>query len=71
MIRVVNEIILGAVHRSPGICLTAEQNPTIPQIGNRLMKGQCDQSSPQIEDRITKHVRKGGEDGVTSSQCDY
>jgi hypothetical protein len=22
-----NEMILGAVHRSPGICLTAEENP--------------------------------------------
>ena len=25
-----NEMILGAVHRSPGICLTAEQNPIKP-----------------------------------------
>ena len=23
-----NEMILGAVHRSPGICLTAEENPS-------------------------------------------
>ena len=43
-----NGMILGAVHRSPGICLTAEENPRKPQLGDRLMKGLCDQSSPQI-----------------------
>ena len=36
------EMILGAVHRSPGICLTAEENPRKPQLGDRLMKGLCD-----------------------------
>ena len=41
-----NEIILWAVHRSPGICLTAEENPRKPQLGDRLMKELCDQSSP-------------------------
>ena len=30
-----NEMILGAVHRSPGICLTAEKNPSKPQLGDR------------------------------------
>ena len=34
-----NEMILGAVHRSPGICLTAEENPRKPQLGDRLVKG--------------------------------
>ena len=34
-----NEIILGAVHRSPGICLTAEENPRKPHLGDRLIKG--------------------------------
>ena len=29
-----NETILGAVHRSPGICLTAEGNPRKPQLGD-------------------------------------
>jgi hypothetical protein len=43
-----NEMILGAVYRSPGICLTAEENPRKPQLGDRLMKGLCDQSSPQM-----------------------
>ena len=43
-----NEMILGAVHRSPGICLNAEENPRKPQLGGRLMKGLCDQSSPQM-----------------------
>ena len=28
-----NEMILGAVLRSPGICLTAEENPRKPQLG--------------------------------------
>jgi hypothetical protein len=35
-----NEIILGAVYRSPGICLTAK-----PQLRD-MVKGLCDQSSP-------------------------
>ena len=34
-----NEIILGAVHRSPGICLTVEENPRKPQLGDSLMEG--------------------------------
>ena len=34
-----NEMILGAVHRSPGICLTADENPKKPQLGDCLMKG--------------------------------
>ena len=29
-----NEMILGAVHRSPGICFTAEVNPGNPKLGN-------------------------------------
>ena len=33
-----NEMILGAVHRSPGIFLTAEENPRKPQLGDSLMK---------------------------------
>ena len=47
-----NEMILGAVHRSPGICLTDEENPRKPQLGDRLMKGPCDQSSPQIRSLV-------------------
>ena len=43
-----NEMILGAVHRSPGICLTAEENPIKPQLGDHLMKRLCDQSLPQM-----------------------
>ena len=43
----VNEIIPEAVHRSPDICLTAEENSGKPQVGDRLVKGLCDQSSPQ------------------------
>ena len=33
-----NEMIPGGVHRSPGIYLTAEENPRISQLGGRLMK---------------------------------
>ena len=41
-----NEVMIpGPVDRSPGICLTAEENPGKPQLGDRLMKGQCSQSS--------------------------
>ena len=43
-----NEMILGAVHRSPGNCLTAEENSRKPQLGDRLMKGLCDQSLPIV-----------------------
>ena len=34
-----NEMIPEAVHRSPGICLTAEENPAKPQLRDRLIKG--------------------------------
>ena len=43
-----NKMILGPVYRSPGICLTAKEIPRKPQLGDRLMKGLCDQSSPQM-----------------------
>ena len=33
-----NETKAGAVHRSSGICLAAEENPGKPQLGDRLMK---------------------------------
>ena len=49
-----NEMILGAVHRSPGVCLTAEENPRKTQRGYRLMKGLCDQSSPQMGSLFSK-----------------
>ena len=32
------EIIPGAVHRSLGIYLTAEENPVKPQLGDHVMK---------------------------------
>jgi hypothetical protein len=41
-----DEMILGAVHISPAICLAAEENPRKPLLGDRLMKGLFDQSSP-------------------------
>ena len=33
------EMILRVVHRPPGMCLTGEENPGKPQIGDHLMKG--------------------------------
>ena len=76
-----NAIILGAVHRFPGICLTAEENPRKRQLGDRLTKG-CVTSHclkwgafPQNEvGRIAQHVRKGeGRDLIHSipKECIY
>ena len=33
-----NEMILGTVNRSPGICLSAEESPRKPQLGDHLMR---------------------------------
>ena len=43
-----NEMIPEAVNIPPGICLTTEENPAKPQLGDDLMKRLCDESSPQI-----------------------
>ena len=43
-----NGMILGAVHRSPGICLTAEENPRKTQLVDSLKKGQCDKSQDTV-----------------------
>ena len=43
-----NEMIPGAVLRSPGIWLTGEENPGKPQLGDCLMMGLCVHSSPQM-----------------------
>ena len=47
-------MIPGAVHRSPDIFLTAEENLGISQLGNRLMKGLCDQSTPKMGSLTSK-----------------
>ena len=52
-----NEIIPGAVLRYSGNCLEAEENSGKPQIGDRLMKGLCDQSSPQMGSLSSKRDR--------------
>ena len=49
-----NEMIPGPVHRSPGTCFTAEENPGKNQLGDRLMKELCDQSSPQMGSLFSK-----------------
>ena len=43
-----NEMMSVAVHRSPSIYLTADENPGKPQLGDRLMKALWDQSLPQM-----------------------
>ena len=43
-----NEMIPGAVYRSPGIYLTAEENSRKPQLKDRLMKRMCHRSSTQM-----------------------
>ena len=48
------EMILGAVDRSPDICLTGEENPRKTQLGGCMMKGLCDQSSHQMESLSSK-----------------
>ena len=62
----INGMILGAVHRSPRICLTAEENPRKPRLGDRPLKGLCDRHRlkwgpfpPNEVGRIAQHVRKG------------
>ena len=39
-----NDMIPGAIHRSPGICLMAGENPGKPQLGDCMMNGLCDRS---------------------------
>ena len=43
-----NEMTMETMKRSPGIYLTAQVNSGKPQLGDRLMKGLCDQSSIQM-----------------------
>ena len=49
-----NEMFVVAMHRSPAIFLTAEENPRKPKLGDRLMKGLCDQSSLQMGSIFSK-----------------
>jgi hypothetical protein len=71
-----NELIPGAAHRSPGICLTTEENSGKPQLGDRRLKeyttSHClkwDPFPPNKVGRNAQHVRtsdvkkegKGGE----------
>ena len=43
-----NEMILGAVHKSPGHCLIAEETLRNPQLEDPLMKRLYDHSSPKM-----------------------
>ena len=49
-----NEMIAGDVHRSSGICLIAEEDSGKLQLGDRLMKGLCEQSSSQMGSLTSK-----------------
>ena len=70
-----NEVVPGALHISLGICLTAEENPEKPQLGDRMMKTVRPvivwNGVPYLQMRSvgSQHVRKGeggkkGKDGV-------
>jgi hypothetical protein len=54
-------MIPGAIHRSPGIYFSTEENPGKPQLGDSRRR-LCDQSSPQLESllscRIAQHAMK-------------
>ena len=63
-----------SVHRSPGICLPAEENPGKPQLGYRRRR-LCHQSSPQMGPLTSKWgrwdrtvVRKEGRNEV-NNEC--
>ena len=60
-----NEMVPGAVIRSPGNCLTTERNPRKLQLGVRMMKGLFDQSClklgpfpPNEVGRSVQYIRK-------------
>ena len=61
-----DEMIPGAVQRSPGICLMADENLGKPQLGDRLMKAVRtvivligSPLPPNEVGRIAKQARKG------------
>ena len=49
-----NKMIPGALHRSRGISIANVENPGKRQVGDSLLKGLCDQSSPQMGSRFSK-----------------
>ena len=64
-----NEIILGAVHVSPGVCLTVEENPRTPQLWDGLMKGLCDQLSSFFQMRPAgSHSMSGREKEINEKR---
>ena len=71
MVKVI-EVKSRDVHRSPGIWLTAEENPGKPQVGDPRLK--WDPFPPNEVGRVPQHVRKGeerkeGKDGVGYFTC--
>jgi hypothetical protein len=56
-----NEIILGDVHRSPDIYLTAEENAANPQLGDCVTNYSLKWGPllPDKVNRIAQHARKG------------
>ena len=58
----------GAVHISPGIYVTAEENPRKPQLRERLMKGLCtDLLAFALQLRETSAKRQSDEGAVNRS----
>ena len=61
-----NEMTPRAVHRSPGIYFTAEENPGKPQLGETVDEGSANSHilkwgplPPNEVGRITQHIRNG------------
>ena len=51
-------MISGSMHRSPGICLMAEEKPRKPQLGDSLMKAVRPVIASNGVSRIAQHIRK-------------
>ena len=70
-------MIPGAVHRSPGICLKAEENLGKPQLRERMMRVRAASHrlkwGPLLQNEVSRIVRKeegnkGGKDGYNCSR---
>ena len=54
-----NKLIPETVHKSPGICLTIEKNPSKPQLGDSLVKAVRRIIASNEVSEIAQHIRKG------------
>ena len=53
-----NKMIRGAVHRSPGMCLTTEENPEKTQLGDRRWRLCASNGFPYFQMRSAQNFRK-------------